>query len=294
MLSPRSAGVMALLVTVLGWGFGWVALKVVLQTWTPLFARGVAGVIAATLLAAVAYYRAEKLSVPRQAVPWLTLAAFTNVFAWMGFSALCLKWVSVGEGALLVYTMPIWTTLFVWVLLGRHPTWRGFASLVLGIGGVTVLLGEDGLTFSTEKLPGIGFALGAAILFALGAVVNKRDFGISSLSSTVWQLALGCVPMVLLGLLEERPKIFALDSSGVAAMAYMALLPMGICYLMWFEALRRLPPAVASISTLLVPFTGIISASLMLGEALGTREALAMVLTFGGVVLALQNSSRAP
>lgn len=294
MISPRSAGVLALLVTVLGWGFGWVALKIVLQTWTPLFARGVAGVTAATLLAAVAYYRAENLSVPRQAVPWLALAAFTNVFAWMGFSALCLKWLSVGEGALLVYTMPIWATLFVWMFLGRHPTWRGFASLLLGIGGVTVLLGEDGLTVSTAKLPGIGFALGAAILFALGAVLNKRNFGISSVSSTVWQLALGCVPMVLLGLLEERPNILALDSSGVAAMAYMALLPMGICYLMWFEALRRLPPAVASISTLLVPFTGIISASLTLGEWLGTREVLAMVLTFGGVVLALQNSSRAP
>lgn len=294
MISPRSAGALALLVTVLGWGFGWVALKIVLQTWTPLFARGVAGVTAATLLAAVAYYRAENLSVPRQAVPWLALAAFTNVFAWMGFSALCLKWLSVGEGALLVYTMPIWATLFVWMFLGRHPTWRGFASLLLGIGGVTVLLGEDGLTLSTAKLPGIGFALGAAILFALGAVLNKRNFGISSVSSTVWQLALGCVPMVLLGLLEERPNILALDSSGVAAMAYMALLPMGICYLMWFEALRRLPPAVASISTLLVPFTGIISASLTLGEWLGTREVLAMVLTFGGVVLALQNSSRAP
>ena len=152
-----------------------------------------------------------------------------------------------------------------------------------------MLLGVDGLTLSTEKLPGIGFALGAAILFALGAVLNKRNFGISSVSSTMWQLALGCAPMVLLGFFEARPKLFALDSCGIAAMAYMAVLPMGICYLMWFEALRRLPPAVASISTLLVPFTGIISASLMLGESLGSRQALAMALTFGGVGLALQN-----
>lgn len=50
--STRSLGVLALLVTALGWGLGWLAMKVVLQTWTPLFARGLAGVIAAVLLAA--------------------------------------------------------------------------------------------------------------------------------------------------------------------------------------------------------------------------------------------------
>jgi drug/metabolite transporter (DMT)-like permease len=279
MMSPRSAGVLALLVTVLGWGFGWIALKVVLQTWTPLFTRGVAGVIAATLLAAVACYRAESLSVRRQVVPWLALAAFTNVFAWMGFSALCLKWLSVGEGALLVYTMPIWANLFVWVFLRSQPTWRGFASLLLGVGGITALLGAEGLTLNAEKLPGVGFALGAAILFALGAVLNRRDLGISAVSSTVWQVSLGCVPMVLLGLFAERPNILALNNAGFAAMAYMVILPMGICYLMWFEALHRLPPAIASTTT-------------FLGETLGLREVLAMLLTFGGIALALQNSAR--
>ena len=74
------------------------------------------------------------------------------------------------------------------------------------------------------------------------------------------------------------------------AMAYMAILPMGICYLTWFEALRRLPPAVASTSMLLVPLTGILSASLMLGEPLGIREVLAMTLTLSGVVLALRSA----
>ena len=89
--STRSLGVLALLVTALGWGVGWLAVKVVLQTWTPPFARGLAGVVTAILLAAIACCRGEGLTVPRPAVPRLALAAFTNVFAWMGFSALCLR-----------------------------------------------------------------------------------------------------------------------------------------------------------------------------------------------------------
>jgi len=76
----------------------------------------------------------------------------------------------------------------------------------------------------------------------------------------------------------------------VAALTYMATFAMGICYLTWFAALRRLSPAVASTGMLLVPLTGTLSASLALGEPLGAREVLAMALTLGGVVLALKRT----
>jgi drug/metabolite transporter (DMT)-like permease len=146
LISQRSIGVLALFVTALGWGLGWLAMKLVLQTWTPLFSRGLAGVVAAALLAVVARGRGESLAVRPRAVPQLALAAFTNVFAWMGFSALCLRWLRVGEGVLLVFTMPIWATLFAWLLLGTRPTSRGFAALALGLAGVAVLLGADAPT----------------------------------------------------------------------------------------------------------------------------------------------------
>jgi drug/metabolite transporter (DMT)-like permease len=265
-------------------------MKIVLRTWPPLFARGLAGLVAAALLAGFALYRRERLTIPRRAIPGLSFAAFTNVFAWMGFSALCLKWLPVGEGVLLVFTMPIWATLFALFLRGTRPTWRGFAALVLGLAGIGVLFGGNVLEFSAGQFLGIAFALGAAILFALGAVLNRGDATVEPITFTAWQVLFGCVPMVIIGVTLERPNVSAFTLDGLLAMAYMVVLPMGICYLTWFEALRRLPPAVASTSMLLVPLTGIVSASLLLGEPLGMREMLAMALTLGGVVLALKNA----
>jgi drug/metabolite transporter (DMT)-like permease len=54
--------------------------------------------------------------------------------------------------------------------------------------------------------------------------------------------------------------------------------------------LRRLPPSSASTGMLLVPLIGVISAALILGEPLGIREGVAMVLVLGGVTLALQKA----
>jgi len=73
-------------------------------------------------------------------------------------------------------------------------------------------------------------------------------------------------------------------------MAYVTAVPMAVCYLTWFAALRRLPPATASIATLLTPLIGVVAAALALGEPLGAKEALAMSLTIGGLALVLRKS----
>lgn len=284
----RALGVAALLVTALGWGFGWLAMKVVLHSWPPLFGRGMAGLVAAMLLAALALMRGERLTVPRGARVRLAVAAFTNVFAWMGFSGLSLRWIDVGEAALLVYSMPVWATVFAWALRGHRPTPRGFLALALGLTGIGVLLGADGGALGTDKLPGVSFALAAAILFALGAVLNSRALPVSPFALTAWQVGLGCLPMVVLGVTLERPDVTSLSGASAWAFAYIALIPMAACFLTWFEALRRLPPVAASTSMLLVPLIGILSAALLLGEPLGPRQMLALALTLGGVVLALR------
>ena len=281
-------GSLCLVVTASGWALNWPLMKLLLREWPPLFSRGLAGVAAALILASIALARGQSLGVPREAIPRLLFASFTNVFAWMGFGTMAMNYVTVGEGALVAYTMPIWAMLLAWPFLHARPTVRDVAALVLGIAGVTLLLGADGFAFSAGKLIGIALALSCAILFALGNVLNRAAFPMPPLVVVAWQVGLGCLVMLVLGVAFERPDYAAITPLGTACFVYMTLVPMGVCYLTWFETLRRLPPASASTGMLLVPVIGVVSAALILGEPLGLREVAAMVLTLGGVTLALQ------
>jgi len=76
------------------------------------------------------------------------------VFAWMGFGTMAMKWLSVSEGALLVYTMPIWATLFAWPVLGTKPTLRSVGALILGIFGLTILFGAQGFVLDQREAMG--------------------------------------------------------------------------------------------------------------------------------------------
>lgn len=286
-LNSRSVGLIFLVVTSVGWGLNWPAMKLLLQEWPPLFARGTAGMIAAAIIALIAACLGQRLVVPRGQVGAIIIAAFFNVFAWMGFSTLSLRWLSAGQGALLVYTMPVWATLLAWPFLGKRPTARSIVGLALCITGVSMLFGGQDMSLGMDKLPGILLALSAALLFALGTIVLKPPT-LPPLPSVAWQLGIGCAPMVAFGLFFEEPALSSLSTAGWTVMIYMTIVPMGVCYLTWFAALRRLPPAMASVATLLTPVVGVMAAALVLGEPLGVKELSAMGLTLGGVALAMR------
>jgi drug/metabolite transporter (DMT)-like permease len=286
----RSIGFLCLGVTAFGWALNWPLMKLLLQEWPPLFARGLAGICAATILAMLALSRNEALRVPREAIPRLLFATLTNVFAWMGLGTVAMKYVTVGEGALLAYTMPIWAMLFAWPVLHARPTIRDILGLVLGVAGVALLLSGNGFAFGAGKLIGITLALSCAVLFALGNVLNRKPLPMPPLVVVAWQVGLGCAAMLLLGVLFERPDYAAITPRGLGCFIYMTLVPMGVCYVTWFETLRRLPPTSASTGMLIVPVVGVVSAAIILGEPLGLREVAAMALTLGGVTLALQRT----
>jgi len=286
MPASQTVGKLLLMVTALGWGLNWSVLKFVLQDWPPLFARGTAGLIGALCLALLAIARGDSLAVPREARAPLVVAAAINVFAWMGFTALALNWLKVSEGALIAYSMPIWAMMLAWPLLGARPTRRSLVALGLSVTGMVVLMG--GPDFTTAKLPGVLFAFAAAVLFALGTVKARKPLAMPGPAVAAWQVGLGCLPMVGLSLMLEQPHIASLSMQGAMGLAYMAIGPMALCYLTWFGALRRLPTAVAATSMLIVPVVGTLTAVPLLGETLGARELLAIVLTIGGVALALR------
>ncbi len=266
-------------------------MKVLLTQLPPLFARGSAGMMAALVFVAIGLGRGDSLRVPRPLIGRLLALSMTNVFAWMGFSTLSMLWLNAGQAAMLVYTMPIWATLLAWPLSGRRPTARASWGLLLCMAGLWTLLGAREVTLGEGALIGVGLALAAALLFAFGTVALKPLAELAPIPNLAWQLGLGCLPRVLYGVIWERPQLDSVTGTGWALMAYMTVVPMGLSYLSWFAALRRVPPAMASVATLLTPVIGVFAAAAVLDEPLGARELGALVLTLSGVALVLRRGA---
>lgn len=134
-------------------------------------------------------------------------------------------------------------------------------------------MGGGGTAASYAKLPGIVLALSGAFLFALGTVFGKRwPLGLPPLTSAVWQILIGCLPVGLAGLMLEQPHFMALSSLGWTLFGYSIVVQFCVAYACWFAALQRLPASVAAIGTLLVPVIGVLASAAALGEPLGVAR----------------------
>jgi drug/metabolite transporter (DMT)-like permease len=283
----RTVGLACVVFTALGWGLNWPATKFLLATCPPLSARGASGLVAGAILFAVAACLGESLAVPPPLWGRLAVAAVLNVSAWMGLTTVSLVWLSAGQAATLAYTMPVWAALLAWPMLGKRPVARQIGAIVFGICGVVILVGGTIFDLDAARLPGVVIALSAAGLFAFGTVLSERlPISLPRVALAAWQVFLGCIPLLIAGLLFEQANFGALPAIGWLALAYTAFVSMGACYLLWFAALRRLTASSAAIGTLLTPVVGVAASTIALGDKLTLSQVVSLGLIVVGIVLA--------
>jgi len=282
-----TTGIVLLVLTAFGWGSNWPMLKLLLTEVSPLQARGMAGVTAGLAFAMGALAFGVSLRVPQGMWPRLLLAAGLNVTAWMGLATYGLTWLGAAEAAIVAYTVPVWAAIFAWPVLGEAPSARRLVALALSLSGVVLLFGGQGLDLGLAKLPGYALMTAAPLLFALGTVLGKRYvLAMPPVATVAWQVGLGSLPLLLLGLAFEPWHFDTLSSHGWFFMGWMTVIPLGLAYLTWFEAIKRVPATFATVAMLLAPMVGVAGAALFLAEPFGARETAALLLTLAGVVLA--------
>ena len=283
----NTIGYLLLLGCSIGWGMNWPVTKRLLAELPPLSMRGLSGVIGAAIMAVIAVAIGQSLRVPRAQWPRLVLLSGLNVTSWMALMGLALTYLPASEAAVIAYTMPVWAAVLAWPILGERLSWLRVVAMAMALAGLVILMGGKGVSTNAATLPGIALALWGAFNFALGTVFAKRwPLNLAPISSAVWQVGIGCLPVALIGFAIESPHFANLTSLGWSLFAYAIVVQFCIAYLCWFAALERLPASVAAIGTLLVPVIGVLVSAFALGEPLGPGQIAALTLTIAGVVLA--------
>ncbi|MBM3524411.1 MAG: DMT family transporter, partial [Alphaproteobacteria bacterium] len=160
--------------------------------------------------------------------------------------------------------------------------------------GVT-LLSLRGGGFAWSDGPGIAFMFAAAIGWAIGTLYSKRrTTSLPRLAMTAWQMLLGAVPILLVWPLMEPVMWPAAGWQAWTGAAFTTFVALVVGYIAWFRLVELLPAHIASLASLAAPVVAMLTGALMLDEALGLRELLALGLMVGalGLVLVLPTVSR--
>ena len=272
----------ALVVLSLIWGYTWVLAKQGLA-YAPPFAFAAERCVGSAMALVVALRltgRRLTLVAPGQTVA----IGLAQVAGFMIFQTWALVEGGPGKTAVLIFTMPIWTLLLAWPILGervRGKQWLAAASTLAGL--MLIIEPWDMHASLFSKFLG----LMAAVCWAVGTILVKRLRAaqpVDLLTLTTWQMVIGSMPLVLLALIvPERATEW--NGSYAAILGFMAVVSTALCWWLWIYILDRVPAWEASLSVLGTPVVAILSSRLTFGEAFKSTEVAGILLIGGGLAL---------
>ena len=252
-----SAATARLLVVLLAfaWGLNWIAAAFALREISPWSLRVAGSGIGAAILFLAASVTGHNMKLPRGEYVHVMVAGLLNVAGFQVLSGFAQLSGATSRAIIITYSMPIWTVVLSWLVLGeRLNTIRWFA-FGLCVAGITILLWP---LFAAGFPPFVFYSLGCALTWAIATVYIKW-------AKVDGRAAGQCGVAIVFGLVfivigsfafEGYPHLWPLQRDTILADPIVGLFGVGLAHFLWWSIVGRLPATTASLGSLLVPVIG--------------------------------------
>jgi drug/metabolite transporter (DMT)-like permease len=278
----RGAAYATLALLTLVWGGNWIVMKLALQDAHPVLLN-----LQRTWVAVVVLFAALLIQRrPFWPSSWRAIA-ITGLFQTtinFGATTMALAGGGAGRTSVLVFTMPFWTLLIAWPVLGERVKGSLWLAVAFAFAGLTLVVAPwDWSGDLTPKL----WAVLSGFGWAAGTICTKyfqREGKLDMLNFMAWQMLAGVLPLTLLPFAFDLPPT---RWSGMQALylLYIGALSTAAGFIMWIAVLQRLPAGTASLNMFAIPVIALVSSMLIFGERLSGNEWLGIALIGAGLML---------
>jgi drug/metabolite transporter (DMT)-like permease len=267
------------------WGSTWIVIRSQLGAVPPQWSVTYRFALAAIAMAAVAVWRGESLKIGRDGMLPVTFLGFTQFS--INFNAVYLaeQHITSGVVATVFALLLIPASLMGWAFLGHRPSRRFAWSSLVAVSGVALLFVHEireHRTDAKEIAVGIGITLvgmlGAAVANVAQARPEIRRFPLFPMLA--WSMAAGALVDAMIAFAMTGPPVFDARPAYWFGLLYLALFASVLTFSLYYPVIRRIGPAKAAYSSVLVPI-------IAMGFSTWREDYRWTGLTIAGAVLAL-------
>lgn len=296
MAALRGKALFAYLLVCVFWGSTYLAIRVGVGVLPPLLFAGIRFLVAGLLLLGGALALGGRL--PRRARDWGILAVVGLFLLAGGNSSLVWaeQFTPSGIASIFVTTIALWMAFFDAVVPGGSGrlSLRVVAGLLLGIVGSMLLVGASPRDFLHADLRGPVALTLASASWAIGSIYYKRRHpDVSPYVGAAIQMVAAGLVVTLLGLAAGEARGVHPTAPGLEALGYLVVFGSIVGYTAYAYALRHASATAVGTYAYVNPPIAVLLGRIFLGEPIGARTVVAMVLILGAV-LWIQFAHEAP
>lgn len=271
------------------WGASFLAVRVALDGVAPLW-------IATGRIAIAALTLALLLVVLRIALPplmdrrlWLHIAGFAVFSNALPFTLIAWAQQHVLSSfvGITMALVPLFTLGLAHVFLPDEKlTLPRIAGFALGLVGVVVLIGTDGLRLGggAPQMVARLACVGVTVSYSIGSIIARRSPRSDPIAFTAASVILACAAMLPLTLALAGVPAWP-GARPALAMAYLGLFPTGLAALIMVHVIRSAGPTFLTQTNYQVPVWSVIFGMLILSEPLPPQFVVALALILTGLAV---------
>ena len=275
----------------LAWGLNWPSVKIALSAFPPFTLRMIGLGCGALVLLLLATFQRKHLLPDRGSWAGVLIGGFLAVAVFNVATAFAQLNTSTSRAAVLTFTMPMMSAVLSRIVMNERLEQRKIVALTIGTLGVLVLawpvVASLTHTHDARAIKGLVFPLIAAFGWAAGTVYLQR-FPVKGerMVFTAWQLLVGAACGAIGALLFGERMPADMPSLQVWVAMFMHIVPgTAIAYWLWFVMSERLGASVSSMTTLMVPVVGVLSAMLLVGDRPSMLDWCGFLLVLAGAAM---------
>ena len=239
-------------------------------------------ILAALLISVFLLTTKQKVPIQKikQELPLLLLSGVAMGFNWiLLFQAY--KYTTVSVATLSYYFAPVIVTVACPLLFQEKISAKQWICFLMSTLGIVLITGLGDLSAGNQHLRGILFGLGAACLYATVVLLNKFIKKVEGIHRTFLQFLAAILVLIPYVGFTSGVTLANLDKKGWICLLVIGLVHTGVTYCLYFSALKELPGQKAAILSYIDPLVAVLVSVLILGERLGTMQAVGGVLILG-------------
>jgi RarD protein len=200
---------------------------------------------------------------------------------------------TVAVATLCYYLAPVFIILLSPIALKEKLTLKKSICVAIALVGMIFVSGVlEGGGILGADFKGVLFGISAAGLYAIVVIMNKKLVGLGGFDRTLFQMGFATLALIPYVLLTQWGTPLSLSVRSVILLLILGVLHTGICYAMYFSALKELPAQTSSILSYIDPVSAIIFANIFLHESLSIFGTVGAVLILRSMLVSEINLKR--
>lgn len=284
-MKPQHLALMLLICAI--WGFNFVASKLAVGQFPPVFFSGLRFLGLALLMAPWLKWQKGQMHLVLPAA----LLMGTLHFALM-FNGIALADDVAVVAVVVQLGVPI-STLMAWGLLGERVRWKRGLGIALAFLG-TVVITFDPKVFSYKGA--ILFCLASVFAMSYGQIFVRRISSVDAFTMQAWVGLISAPSLLLISLVAEQGQIESTLTAGWLHWGMVGYAVVGVSLIGHggaYYLLRRYPVSIVNPGFTLAPILGIVSGILFLDERLSERVIIGSAMALAGVLIVTLREAKA-